>query len=76
VSRRNCSGKTLDGKAIVLPEVAAGKVTLLVLGASKKAGDRTGPWKDLCLSEIRQNAQRKANRKNPIRFSDLQQPST
>ena len=39
-------GQTLDGKAIVLPDAAAGKVTLMVFGASKKGGERTGPWKD------------------------------
>ena len=39
-------GETLDGKPILLPDAAAGKVTLLVLGASKKGGDRTGAWRE------------------------------
>ena len=39
-------GETLEGKAIVLPDAAAGKVTMLVLGASRKGGDRTGPWRE------------------------------
>jgi hypothetical protein len=39
-------GETLDGQPIVLPDAAAGKVTLLVLGASKKGGDRTGTWRE------------------------------
>ena len=34
-------GETLDGKMILLPEAAAGKVTLLVIGASK-SGSRPG----------------------------------
>jgi len=49
-------GQTLDGKAIVLPDAAAGKVTLLVLGASKKAGDRTGAWKDHFLADFGSNS--------------------
>lgn len=48
-------GQTLDGKAIVLPDAAAGKVTLLVLGASKKGGERTGPWKDHFVADFRSN---------------------
>src|SRR5215467_416763 len=38
-------GQTLDGKDIVLPDDAAGKVALVIVGASKKGGERTGPWK-------------------------------
>jgi hypothetical protein len=49
-------GQTLDGNAIVLPEAAARKVTLLVLGASKKAGDRTGPWKDHFVADFGSNS--------------------
>ena len=49
-------GQTLDGKTIVLPDAAAGKVTLLVLGASKKGGDRTGPWKDHFAADFGANA--------------------
>jgi hypothetical protein len=48
-------GQTLDGKAIVLPDAAAGKVTLLVLGASRKGGDRTGPWKDHFAADFGSN---------------------
>ena len=49
-------GQTLDGKAIMLPDAAAGKVTLLVIGASKKAGDRTGPWKDHFVTDFGSNS--------------------
>src|SRR5215472_11907752 len=49
-------GQTLDGKAIVLPDAAAGKMILLVLGASKKAGDRTGPWKDHFVADFGSNS--------------------
>jgi hypothetical protein len=45
-------GQTLDGMAIALPDAAAGKVTLLVLGASRKGGDRTGPWKDHFVADF------------------------
>jgi hypothetical protein len=48
-------GETLDGKAIVLPDAAAGKVTLLLLGASKKGGERTGPWKDHFVADFGSN---------------------
>jgi hypothetical protein len=48
-------GQTLDGKPIVLPDDAAGKVMLLVLGASKKGGEQTGPWKDHFLSDFGAN---------------------
>jgi hypothetical protein len=48
-------GQTLDGKPIVLPVAAAGKVTLLVLGASRKGGDRTGPWKDHFVADFGSN---------------------
>jgi hypothetical protein len=49
-------GQTLDGKPIVLPDDAAGKVTLLVLGASRKGGDRTGPWKDHFVADFGTNS--------------------
>jgi hypothetical protein len=39
-------GQTLDGKPIILPDKARGKVMLLVLGASRKGGEQTVPWKD------------------------------
>lgn len=48
-------GQTLDDQAIVLPDAAAGKVTLLVLGASRKGGDRTGPWKDHFVADFGSN---------------------
>jgi hypothetical protein len=48
-------GETLDGKAIVLPDAAAGKVTLLLLGASKKGGERTDPWKDHFVADFGSN---------------------
>lgn len=48
-------GQTLDGKTIVLPNAAAGKVTLLVIGASKKGGERTGPWKDHFVADFGSN---------------------
>jgi hypothetical protein len=48
-------GQTLDGKTIVLPDAAAGKVMLLVLGASKKAGERAGTWKDHFVADFGSN---------------------
>jgi hypothetical protein len=45
-------GETLDGKPIVLPDAAARKVTLLVIGASKKGGDRTGVWREHFLADF------------------------
>jgi hypothetical protein len=50
-------GETLDGKTIVLPDAAAGKVTLLVFGASKKGGEQTGPWKDHFAADFGSNPQ-------------------
>ena len=48
-------GETLEGKAIVLPDVAAGKVTMLVLGASRKGGDRTGRWREHFAADFGSN---------------------
>lgn len=48
-------GETLDGKSIVLPDDAAGKVILLVLGASKERGERTRPWKDNFIADFAGN---------------------
>jgi hypothetical protein len=48
-------GQTLDGNPIVLPDDAAGKMLLLVLGASRKGGDRTGPWKDHFIADFGTN---------------------
>ncbi|MBV9497810.1 MAG: hypothetical protein JO138_00405 [Acidobacteriaceae bacterium] len=48
-------GQTLDGKSIVLPDDAAGRVILLVLGASKKGGEQTGPWKDHFVADFGPN---------------------
>jgi hypothetical protein len=45
-------GQTLDGNAIILPDAAAGKVMLLVVGASKKAGERTAMWKDHFVADF------------------------
>jgi hypothetical protein len=45
----------LDGRAIVLPDAAAGKIMLLVFGASRKGGDRTGPWKDHFVADFGSN---------------------
>jgi hypothetical protein len=39
-------GQTLDDKTIVLPDTAAGKVTMLVVSLSRKAGERSGPWRE------------------------------
>jgi hypothetical protein len=46
-------GQTLDDKAIVLPDAVAGKVTLLLVGASRQGGERTGIWKDHFLTSAR-----------------------
>jgi hypothetical protein len=48
-------GQTLDGKTIVLPDAAVGRVTLLIVGASKKGGERTGPWKDHFIADFGSN---------------------
>jgi hypothetical protein len=37
-------GETLNGKPINLPEAAAGKLTILVLGFSRQGGQKTGLW--------------------------------
>ena len=39
-------GQTLDEKNIVLPDEAGGKVTLLVVSLSRKAGERSGSWRE------------------------------
>jgi hypothetical protein len=48
-------GQTLDCKSIVLPDFAHGEVMLLVLGASRKGGERTGPWKDHFIADFGTN---------------------
>lgn len=48
-------GETLDGHSILLPDAAAGKVTLLVLGASRRGGERTGPWKNHFVADFGPN---------------------
>jgi len=50
-------GETLDGKRILLPDAAAGKVTLLVVGASRKGGERTDAWKDHFVTDFGSNPQ-------------------
>lgn len=39
-------GETLNGEKIVLPDAALGKITLLIIGASKKGGERTALWRE------------------------------
>ncbi len=39
-------GEFLSGRAAALPDAAAGKVTLLVLGFSRDSQHATGPWVD------------------------------
>lgn len=39
-------GETLSGNKIVLPDDARGKIALLAIGFSKKAGDATHAWSD------------------------------
>lgn len=39
-------GQTLDDKNIVLPDEARGKVTLLIVSLSRKAGERTASWRE------------------------------
>jgi hypothetical protein len=46
------TGRTLDDQEITLPDAASGRVTLLLLGASKKGGDRTKLWKDHFLGDF------------------------
>ena len=45
-------GETVNGKSIELPDAAAGKVTLLILGFSKKAGQETGAWREHVLKDF------------------------
>ena len=40
----NIHGETLNGNSIDLPQAAAGKVTVLILGFSKQGGQQTGIW--------------------------------
>ncbi|HEX4485775.1 MAG TPA: hypothetical protein VH088_05880 [Terriglobales bacterium] len=39
-------GQTLGDKPIILPDASAGKVTLLVVSISRRAGERTAPWRE------------------------------
>jgi hypothetical protein len=39
-------GETVNGRPIELPEAAAGKIALLLLGFSKQGGEQTGVWED------------------------------
>jgi hypothetical protein len=48
-------GEALDGKAIVLPDAAAGKVALLAIGASKKGGDRTAASREHFVADFGSN---------------------
>ena len=48
-------GQTLDGKPIVLPDAAAGKIVLLLIGVSRKSGEQTGPWRDHFAAEFASN---------------------
>jgi len=48
-------GQTLDDEAILLPDAASGKVTLLLVGASRKGGELTGVWKDHFLTDFGSN---------------------
>ena len=50
-------GQTLNGKDIVLADAATGKVVLIIVGASKKGGERTGPWKDHFVADFGFNGQ-------------------
>ncbi len=45
-------GQTLEDKSIALPEAAAGKVTLLLISTSRKAGERCGPWRERFASDF------------------------
>lgn len=50
-------GETVNGKPIELPDAAAGKVTLLILGFSKKAGQGTGAWRERVIKDFGSDAQ-------------------
>ncbi len=39
-------GETASEKPIVLPDAAAGRVTVLIVGFSKKSGDLSGQWEN------------------------------
>lgn len=45
-------GETANGKPIELPDAAADKVTLLILGFSKVAGPRAGVWEQHVSDEF------------------------
>lgn len=48
-------GETLDGEKIVLPDAALGKITLLIIGASKKGGERTSVWREHFAADFGSN---------------------
>jgi len=45
-------GQTLDGQAIVLPDASLGKVTLLLIGTSKKSGQQAGRWREQFVADF------------------------
>jgi hypothetical protein len=45
-------GLTLDGQTIVLPDASLGKVTLLLIGASRKGGQQTGRWREQFVADF------------------------
>ena len=45
-------GETANGTPIELPDAAAGKVTLLILGFSKQGGQQTGAWADRVSQDL------------------------
>ncbi|HLK67061.1 MAG TPA: hypothetical protein VKU19_26690 [Bryobacteraceae bacterium] len=49
-------GETASGKAIELPEAAAGKVTLLIIGFSKTAGEHSMDWEKPFSADFSQDS--------------------
>ena len=50
-------GKTLDDQEIALPEISAGKVTLLIFTFSKAAGEHGRVWNDHFIKDYPQDDQ-------------------
>jgi ATP10 protein len=48
-------GTSLEGQEVTLPDVAAGKVTLLIITFSKAAGEKSQTWNDRFFKEYPQD---------------------
>jgi hypothetical protein len=50
-------GQALDDKTVVLPDEVAGKVTMLVVTLSRKAGEQSGSWREHFAADFASNPQ-------------------